>query len=85
MPKHTKKDEVRNSAVKVIAMDLRPIVPFCSFGMLHHAQTFVTIKPANVNNVKTFSAPCYIIQRVLTFVSDVQELVLGDFISQKFA
>ena len=35
-----------------------------------------------VNKVKNFSGPSYMIKRVLTFVSDVQESVLVDFISQ---
>ena len=35
--------------------------------------------------VKTFSGPCYMIKRVLTFVSGVQESVLVNFISQNFA
>ena len=41
--------------------------------------------PANVNKVKSFSGPCYMIKCVLTFVSGVQESVLVDFISQNFA
>ena len=38
--------------------------------------------PAEVNIVKIFSGPCYLIKRVLTFVSGVQESVLLDFMSQ---
>ena len=38
--------------------------------------------PTKVNKVKVFSGPCYMIKRVLTFVSGVQESVLVDFISQ---
>ena len=38
--------------------------------------------PAKVNKVKTFSRPCYMIKRVLTFVAGVQESVLVDFRSQ---
>ena len=41
--------------------------------------------PAKANKVKIFSGPCYIIKRVLTFVSGVQESVLVNFISQNFA
>ena len=41
--------------------------------------------PAKVNKVKIFSGPCYMIKRVLTFVSGLQESVLVDFISQNFA
>ena len=40
------------------------------------------IGPAKVNKVKIFSGPCYMIKRVLTLVSGVQESVLVDFISQ---
>ena len=40
------------------------------------------VGPAKVNEVKIFSRPCYMIKRVLTFVSGVQESVLVDFISQ---
>ena len=38
--------------------------------------------PVKVNKVKIFSEPCYMIKRVLTFVSGIQESVLIDFISQ---
>ena len=38
--------------------------------------------PAKVYKVKIFSGPCYMIKRVLTFVSGVQESVLLDFINQ---
>ena len=38
--------------------------------------------PAKVNKVEIFSGPCYMIKRVLTFVSGVHESVLVDFISQ---
>ena len=38
--------------------------------------------PAKVNKVKIFSGPCYMIKRVLLFVSGVQESVLLDFINQ---
>ena len=41
------------------------------------------LRPAKVNKVKIFSGPSYIIKRVLTFVSGVQESVLVDFVSQK--
>ena len=37
---------------------------------------------AKVNKVKNFSRPCYMIKRVLTFVTGLQESVLVDFISQ---
>ena len=39
-------------------------------------------RPAKVNKVKIFSGPCYMIKRVLTFVSGLPESVLLDFISQ---
>ena len=42
----------------------------------------LSIEPAKVNKVKIFSGPCYMIKRVLTFVSGVQESVLVHFISQ---
>ena len=35
-----------------------------------------------VNKAKFFSGPCYMIKRVITFVSGLQESVLVDFISQ---
>ena len=38
--------------------------------------------PAEVNKVKIFSGPCYMIKRVPTFISGVQESALVDFISQ---
>ena len=41
--------------------------------------------PLKVNKVKIFSGPCYMIKRVLTFISGVQESALVDFISQNFA
>ena len=37
--------------------------------------------PAKVNKVKIFSGPCYMIKRVLTFVSGVQKSVFVHFIS----
>ena len=37
--------------------------------------------PAKVNKVKFFSGPYYMLKRVLTFVSGVQESVLVDFTS----
>ena len=42
----------------------------------------ITIGSTKVNKVKNFSGPYYVIKRVLTFVSGVQEFVLLDFISQ---
>ena len=42
----------------------------------------LSLGPAKVNKVKIFSRPCYMIKRVVTFVSGVQESVLVDFISQ---
>ena len=42
----------------------------------------MTIWPAKVNKIKIFSRPYYMIKRVLTFVSRVQEPVLLHFISQ---
>ena len=41
-----------------------------------------SLGPAKVNKVKIFSGSCYMIKRLLTFVSGVQESVLVDFISQ---
>ena len=38
--------------------------------------------PAKVIKVNIFSGPCYMIKRLLTFVSGVQEFVLADFTSQ---
>ena len=49
-----------------------------------HAVDHVITRPAKVNKVKIFSGPCYMIKRVLTFVSGLQESVLVDFISQNF-
>ena len=48
---------------------------------------FVTLLlgSAKVNKDKNIAGTCYIIKRVLTFVSSVQESVLVDFISQNFA
>ena len=43
------------------------------------------IGPAKVNKVKIFSEPYYMLKRVLTFVSGVQESVLLNFISQNKA
>ena len=40
------------------------------------------VGPAEVNKVKIFSGPCYMIKRVLTFVSGLQGSVLVDFRSQ---
>ena len=40
------------------------------------------VGPAKVNKAKIFLGPCYMIKRVLTFVSGVRESVLVDFISQ---
>ena len=40
------------------------------------------VEPDEVNQVKKFSGPYYMIKRVLTFLSDVQEYVLLDFINQ---
>ena len=44
--------------------------------------TYLLPGPATVNEVKIFLGPCYMIKRVLTFVSGLQESVLVDFISQ---
>ena len=44
--------------------------------------TVITIGPAKVHKVNIFTGPYYMIKHVLTFVSDVQESVLVDFISQ---
>ena len=41
-----------------------------------------SVGPAKVNKVKIVSGSCYMINCVLTFVSDVQKSVLVDFISQ---
>ena len=46
------------------------------------AHFFLSLGPAKVNEVKTFSGPCYMIKCARTFVSGVQESVLVDFISQ---
>ena len=43
---------------------------------------YLSVGPAKVNKVKIFSGPCYMIKRILTFVSGLQESVLLDFISQ---
>ena len=40
------------------------------------------VGPAKVNKVKIFLRPYYMMKRILTFVSDVQESVLLDFITQ---
>ena len=48
-------------------------------------KTILLIGPAKVNKGKIFSGPCYMIKRVLTFVSGVHESVSVDFISQNFA
>ena len=42
----------------------------------------LTLGPAKVNEVKIFSGPCYMIKRVLSFVSGVLESVLVDFLNQ---
>ena len=57
-----------------------------SCDVTHYNIGFIlSVGAAKVNKVKIFSRPCYMIKRVLTFVSDVQESVLVDFISQNFA
>ena len=43
------------------------------------------IGPAKIIKVKIFSEPYYMLKRVLTFLSGVQESVLLDFISQNKA
>ena len=40
------------------------------------------LEPAKVNIFKIFSGSCYMIKRVLTFISIVQESALVDFVSQ---
>ena len=40
------------------------------------------IGPAKADKVKIFSGPYYMMKRILTFVSGVQESVLLDFICQ---
>ena len=47
-----------------------------------HRVSVLSLGPAKVNKVKIFSRPCYMIKRLLTFVSGVQGSVLLDFISQ---
>ena len=42
----------------------------------------LSVRPAKINKVKIFLERCYMIKRVLTFVSGVQKTVLVDFISQ---
>ena len=41
-----------------------------------------SVGSAKVNKVKIFSGPSYMIKRILTFVSGVQESVLVDYIRQ---
>ena len=50
--------------------------------MFGHQFYLLSVGPAKVNKVKIFSGPCYMSKCVLAFVSDVQESVLVDFISQ---
>ena len=42
----------------------------------------ISLGPAKVNKVKIFSRPCYMIKRLLTFVSGVLESLLVDYICQ---
>ena len=49
---------------------------------MQNCRCSLSLGSAKINKVKIFSGPCYMIKRVLTFVSGVQESVLQDFISQ---
>ena len=57
----------------------------CRETQSHASKGELSLRPAKVNKVKIFSGPYYMIKRVLTFVSGVQESVLVDFICQNFA
>ena len=66
------------------------LLSFALYFFTHFVKYFVSyaicllllLGPTKVNKVKIFLGPCYMIKRVLTFVSGFQKSVLVDYISQ---